>query len=179
MYHFPMTLCLLLLFVGCTIWWLYAVCSHTLLVQLVMCHQSAQIYLDVGHYSENEVRLWRQNYILAQNESEWDPLFAVALIQNPSQSVCLSLSLLSLCLRRLLLPLSFCVSPVHTSTNTHLCLLKERGRGGERRLENTPQRWHHLLSCSALFFSSGCLLMIRFQAAEATIIHPSCSVFSA
>lgn len=61
MYHFPINLCLLLLCVGCTIWRLYAVCSHTLLVQLVKRHQSAQIYVDVGHYPETEVRLWLQN----------------------------------------------------------------------------------------------------------------------
>lgn len=33
----------------------YAVCSHTSLVQLIMCHQSDEMYLDAGHYSEDEV----------------------------------------------------------------------------------------------------------------------------
>lgn len=84
---FPISLCLLL-GVGYAIWCLYAVCSHGLLVQLVMCHPSAQIYLDVGHYPESTGRLWQQNYLLAQKLV----LFASALIQNPSQSVCVSSS---------------------------------------------------------------------------------------
>ncbi len=106
--------------------------SHALLVQLVMCHQSAQIYLDVGHYPERAGRLWQQNYLLAQNWFERDLLFALALIQNRSQSVPVSSSrsdrASELCSS---LP-SFCISHVRANTNTHLCLLKERERGRER-----------------------------------------------
>lgn len=75
LFHSPISLQLLLLCVGYTIWRLYAACSHALLVQLVMCHQSAQIYLDVGHYPESRMSV-AAKLLLAQNWFEWDVLLS-------------------------------------------------------------------------------------------------------
>lgn len=121
LYDFPISLWLLLLCVGYTIWCLYAVCSHALIVQLVMCHQPAQIYLDVGHYPESAGRLWQLNYLLVQNWFEWNLLFASALMQNPSLSVSVSLSCSD---RASVLCSSLCLFVHHTCTQTqiHTCV---------------------------------------------------------
>lgn len=131
-----------------TIWRLYAVCSHAFLVQLVMCHQSARMYLDVGHYPGRESAgcLWQQNYLLAQNCFEWDLLFALALIRIPlSHSLSLYLALI--------VPLKcapppsvffFCISDKHTPVFAK----GERERAGNRLLEHRPKR---SAPCSFLF----------------------------
>lgn len=130
-----------------TIWRLYAVCSHAFLVQLVMCHQSARMYLDVGHYPGRERRMSVAAELPSGTKLLWmRSLICLSFDTDASQSQSVSLSC-SDCASEVCsssLRLFFCISDKHTPVFAK----GERERAGNRLLEHRPKR---SAPCSFLF----------------------------